>query len=38
MQVIQIEAFKFEDISVECISQVSDLFVAFIDICDAVSD
>ena len=38
MQVTQIEAFKFEDVSVECINQISDLFVAFISFCDVISE
>ena len=38
MQIIQIEMFKFEDTDVEYVSQISDLFVVFISICDAVSE
>ena len=38
MQVTQIEAFKFEGTGVECVSQVSGLFITFIDLCDAVSE
>ena len=38
MQVIQIEAFKFEDADVKCMNQVSDFFVAFIDFCDAIGE
>ena len=37
MQITQIEVFKLEDANVECINQVSDLFVAFINLCNAVS-
>ena len=38
MQITQIEAFKLENINVECINQVSGLFVVFIDLCDVVSE
>ena len=38
MQITQIEAFKFENIDVKCVSQISGLFVVFIDICDVVSE
>ena len=38
MQITQIEVFKLENADVECVNQVSGLFVAFIDICDAVSE
>ena len=38
MQIIQIEVFKLKNVSVECIGQVSGLFIAFIDLCDAVSE
>ena len=38
MQIIQIEMFKFEDAGVKCINQVSDLFIAFINLCDAVGE
>ena len=37
MQITQIETFKFENISVECINQVFDLFIIFINFCDVVS-
>ena len=38
MQIIQIEVFKFEDADVKCINQVSDLFDAFIGLCDVISE
>ena len=38
MQITQIKAFKFEDADVEYVNQVSDLFVAFINLCDVVSE
>ena len=38
MQVTQIEVFKLEDAGVECVSQVSGLFVAFIGLCDVISE
>ena len=38
IQVTQIEVFKFEDADIECVGQVSDLFIAFIDLCDAISE
>ena len=38
MQITQIKMFKLENINVKYMSQVCDLFVAFIDLCDAVSE
>ena len=38
MQVTQIETFKLKGTDVECVSQVSDLFIAFIDLCNVVSE
>ena len=38
MQVTQIEVFKLGIAGVECLNQVSDLFIAFIDLCDVVSE
>ena len=38
MQVTQIEAFKFEDVNIECMNQISSLFITFINFCDAVSE
>ena len=38
MQVIQIETFKFEDISIKCMGQVFGLFIAFISLYDVISE
>ena len=38
MQVTQIEAFKLKITSVKCPDQVSGLFIAFINLCDAVGE
>ena len=37
MQVTQIKAFKLKDADVECMNQISDLFVVFINFCDVIS-
>ena len=38
MQITQIEVFKLENADVKCVSQISDLFVVFINLCDAISE
>ena len=38
MQIIQIEAFKFKNISVEYINQISDLFIIFINFYNVISE
>ena len=38
MQVTQIEVFKFKNTDVKCLNQISDLFIAFIDLCDVISE
>ena len=38
IQIIQIEMFKFENADIECINQVSDLFIVFINFCNAISE
>ena len=37
MQITQIEMFKFKNINVKYINQIFNLFVTFINFCDAVS-
>ena len=38
MQIIQIKAFIFKNVNVKCINQISDLFVAFINLCNVINE
>ena len=38
IQITQIKAFKFENVNIEYVNQVFDLFIAFINLCDTVSE
>ena len=38
MQITQIEMFKFKNADIECLNQISNLFIAFIDLCNVIGE